>query len=147
MNRAAKIGYTTGVFDMFHVGHLRILERARALCDYLIVGVSTDELVQSYKAKTPIIPYKDRAEIIAAIRLVDRVVPQVHRDKYRAFEEIGFDLMFVGDDWKGKAVFVEAERKLKAQGVEVVYFPYTSHVSSTQLTEVLQGIESSSRLS
>jgi len=147
MGKSVKIGYTTGVFDMFHVGHLRILQRAKSLCDFLIVGVSTDKLVESYKSKTPIIPYQDRAEIVGALRYVDRVIPQEHRDKFRAFREIGFDVMFVGDDWKGKPVFVEAERKLKAEGVEVVYFPYTSHVSSTQLTEVLREIENGSRFS
>lgn len=142
----AIIGYTTGVFDMFHVGHLRILEMARMKCDFLIVGVSSDELVQSYKGKTPIIPLEDRMEIVGSVRHVDKVVIQRHRDKVKAYEEIGFDIMFVGDDWKGKPVFVDAEKKLNGHGVKVVYFPYTKHVSSTQLTVALQQIEANSQL-
>lgn len=137
-----KIGYTTGVFDMFHVGHLRILERAKQQCDYLVVGVSTDALVQSYKKKLPIIPEADRMAIVSAIKHVDRVVPQVNRDKFQALKEIGFNVMFVGDDWKGDPLFTEMERKFAAEGVEIIYFPYTRHVSSTRLTQVLQEIES-----
>ncbi len=140
------IGYTTGVFDMFNVGPLRILQQAKAQCDFLIVGVSTDELVSSYKNKTPIIPFADRRAIIESSRYVDKVVAQEHRDKVRAWEEIGFTRMFVGDDWKGKPVFQEAEATLKTHGVEVVYFPYTQHVSSTRLTQVLEEIEENSRL-
>ena len=95
------IGYTTGVFDMFHIGHLNILKRAKEQCDYLIVGVSTDELVQSYKNKLPIIPYAERSAIVEAIKYVDKVVPQKNRDKIAAFNEFKFNKMFVGDDWKG----------------------------------------------
>lgn len=139
------IGYTTGVFDMFHVGHLRILERAKAQCDHLIVGVSTDELVRSYKGKSPVIPAKDRQEIVAGIRYVDRVVSQKTRDKFDAYEKYKFDIMFVGDDWRGNPLFLEVEQKLNAVGSRVVYFPYTSHVSSSKLTQVLQQIEDNSR--
>lgn len=131
---------------MFHVGHLRVLERARAQCDFLVVGVSSDELVQEYKNKLPVIPLEDRMAIIKAIRHVDKVVVQEHRDKVRAWKEIGFDIMFVGDDWKGKPVFQEAEKVLNSHGVEVCYFPYTKHVSSSRLTEVLTQIEASTRL-
>ncbi len=145
-NARPVIGYTTGVFDMFHVGHLRILKQARAQCDFLVVGVSSDELVSSYKNKTPIIPMADRMAIIDSIRYVDKVVVQAHRDKVKAWEEIRFDKMFVGDDWKGKPVFQEAEAILKERGVEVVYFPYTQHVSSSRLTRVLEEIEKNSRL-
>ena len=91
------IGYTTGVFDLFHIGHLNILKRAKEQCDYLIVGVSTDELVEQYKHKTPVIPYEERVEIIKSIRYVDEVVPQLNRDKYEAWEKYHFDRMFVGD--------------------------------------------------
>jgi glycerol-3-phosphate cytidylyltransferase len=145
MSGKTRVGYTTGVFDMFHVGHLRILRQARAGCDFLVVGVSSDELVQSYKNKMPVIPLKDRMEIVSSIRFVDKVVVQDNRDKFTAFEKIRFDVMFVGDDWKGKPVFMDAERRLREVGVEVVYFPYTQHVSSTRLVGVLEAIEANGR--
>jgi len=132
------IGYTTGVFDLFHVGHLNILKRAKEMCNYLIVGVSTDELVESYKNKTPVIPYEERRAIVEAIRYVDEVVPQTSRDKCEALQRIKFDVMFAGDDWKGSSVFLEAEKEFKKQGIEIIYFPYTEKTSSTLLTEVLR---------
>lgn len=131
------IGYTTGVFDMFHIGHLNILRRAKEQCDYLIVGVSTDELCASYKHKKPIIPYEERKAIVEAIRYVDEVVPQIDRDKYGAWERIRFDRMFVGDDWKGSPLFSELEEKFKQVGVEIIYFPYTRGTSSTELRDKL----------
>lgn len=131
------IGYTTGVFDLFHIGHLNILRRAKEQCDYLIVGVSTDELVEEYKHKRPVICYEERSQIVEAIRYVDKVVPQVNRDKYAAWEEIGFHRMFVGDDWKGSPLFNELEEKFKRHGVDIVYFPYTQGTSSTKLSNVL----------
>jgi glycerol-3-phosphate cytidylyltransferase len=133
-----KIGYTTGVFDLFHVGHLNILRRAKEQCEFLIVGVSTDELVMEYKNKKPVIPYVDRAEIIEGIKYVDMVVPQVNRDKFSAWENHKFDAMFVGDDWKGSPLFSEVERKFKNVGVEIVYFPYTKGVSTTELKHQIQ---------
>lgn len=136
-----RIGYTTGVFDMFHIGHLNILKRAKEQCDYLIVGVSTDELVQNYKNKTPIIPFEERKAIVEAIKYVDKVVPQKNRDKYSAYEEYKFNVMFVGDDWKGKPLFEEVEKRFKEVGVEVVYFPYTKGTSSTILKEKLEKIK------
>lgn len=129
------IGYTTGVFDMFHIGHLNILKRAKDKCDYLIVGVSTDELCQSYKNKKPIIPFDERAKIVEAIRYVDKVVPQTNRDKYDAWSELQFDILFVGDDWKGKPLFNELEKKFAENGVEIIYFPYTQGTNSTILRE------------
>lgn len=129
------IGYTTGVFDMFHIGHLNILKRAKEQCDYLIVGVSTDELVQSYKNKLPIVPYVERVAIVEAIKYVDKVVPQQNRDKIAAFKELKFNKMFVGDDWKGKTLFVEVEKYLNEHGAEVVYFSYTQGTSSSILRE------------
>jgi len=134
------VGYTTGVFDMFHIGHLNILRRAKEQCDYLIVGVSTDELCESYKHKQPVIPYEERKAIVEAIRFVDEVVPQIDRDKYGAWERIGFDRMFVGDDWKGSPLFSELEERFKKVGVEIVYFPYTKGTSSTVLREKLDKI-------
>ena len=131
------IGYTTGVFDLFHIGHLNILSRAKEQCDVLVVGVSTDELVQSYKHKSPIIPFEERKAIVEAIRHVDRVVVQHHRDKYKAWEEIRFDAMFVGDDWKNTPLYQKLEQDFKQVGVDLVYFPYTRDTSSTVLANVL----------
>jgi len=133
-----KVGYTTGVFDLFHIGHLNILHRSKELCEYLIVGVSTDELVQSYKNRTPVIPYEERVEIVRAIRYVDQVVPQETRDKLAAHDEFRFDVMFVGDDWKGSKLFEQVETELKKRDSNVVYFPYTQTTSSTLLTEALE---------
>ena len=132
-----RVGYTTGVFDMFHIGHLNILRRAKEQCEYLIVGVSTDELVKEYKNKTPIIPFEERAEIVRSIDCVDRVIAQENRDKYAAWRELKFDVMFVGDDWKGKPLFMKVEEEFKKVGVDVVYFPYTKDTSSTILREKL----------
>ena len=129
------VGYTTGVFDMFHIGHLNILKRAKQHCDILIVGVTTDELCQSYKNKLPIIPYDERKAIIEAIRYVDMVVPQLNRDKFSAWEEHKFDVMFVGDDWKGSELFEVVEKKLNAVGCRVEYLPYTQGTNSTILRE------------
>ena len=129
------VGYTTGVFDMFHIGHLNILKRAKEQCDYLIVGVSTDELCESYKNKLPIIPYEERKTIIEAIKYVDEVVPQTSRDKFQAWENLQFDVMFVGDDWKGSELFEDVERKLNAVGCRVEYLPYTQGTNSTILRE------------
>ncbi|ELC8351285.1 adenylyltransferase/cytidyltransferase family protein [Clostridium perfringens] len=132
-----KVGYTTGVFDMFHIGHLNIIKRAKEQCDYLIVGVSTDELVQEYKNKKPIITFYERCEIVKALEYVDKVVAQENRDKFWAWKKLNFDVMFVGDDWKGKSLFVEVEEEFKKVGVDIVYFPYTKDTSSTILREKL----------
>lgn len=129
-----KIGYTSGVFDMFHVGHLNIIERAKEMCDYLIVAVTADELI-SYKNKTAVIPFEDRCKIVKAIRYVDKVVPQLNMDKMSAWERYKFNVMFVGDDWKGSDVWNKLEHDFKGVGVDIVYFPYTSKISSTILYE------------
>jgi glycerol-3-phosphate cytidylyltransferase len=126
-----EVGYTTGVFDLFHVGHLNILKRAKERCDYLIVGVSTDELVMKYKNKQPVIPFHERIEIVEGIKHVDMVVPQTNRDKFSAWEMLKFDVMFVGDDWKGSNLFNEVEKRFNEVGVDIIYFPYTQGVSST----------------
>jgi len=130
-----KIGYTTGVFDLFHVGHLNILQKAKEQCDFLIVGVSTDELVMSYKNKWPVIPHAERMAIVRSIRYVDQVVQQTNRDKFSAWEWLKFDVMFVGDDWKGDPLFNEVEKQFQQVGVELVYFPYTPGVSSTMVKQ------------
>lgn len=131
-----KVGYTTGVYDLFHIGHLNLLRRAKEQCDYLIVGVTTDDLV-SYKHKQAVIPFKERLEIVSAIEYVDKAVPQVSMDKMAAWEEHKFDVMFVGDDWKGTDKWNTLEKEFKNVGVDIVYFPYTKSTSSTLLNEVL----------
>ena len=133
-----KVGYTTGVYDMFHVGHLNILRRAKEQCEYLIVGVSTDENVQTYKHKTPVIPYDQRAEIVHAIRYVDEVVPQENMDKFAAWEKLHFDVIFHGDDWKGSNMYDEIYLKLKAVFCYMLFLPHTYCVSSTELVELIK---------
>ena len=135
-----KIGYTTGVYDLFHIGHLNLLKKAKLECDYLIVGVTTDELSESRKGKKPIIPFLERMEIVEHIKFVDEVVPQTNMDKFEAWNNLRFDKMFVGDDWKGTDKWSEIEKEFGEVGVEIVYFPYTKHTSSTKLREVLEKI-------
>lgn len=134
------IGYTTGVYDMFHVGHLNLLRKAKEKCDYLIVGVSTDELVVHEKHKLPVIPFEDRCEIVKAIKFVDEVVSQIDKDKFAAWKQLHFDKMFVGSDWKGTPQWQEYERQFSEVGVEIVYFEYTKKVSSTLLREKISTI-------
>lgn len=131
-----KIGYTSGVYDMFHIGHLNLLKRAKEQCEYLIVGVTTDELAQ-YKNKTPIIPYEERAQIVESIKYVDKVVPQENMNKLEACKKLHADVIFVGDDWKGTEKWNQIEKDLETIGAEVVYFPYTTGTSSTILREKL----------
>ncbi len=131
------IGYTTGVYDMFHIGHLNILKRAKEQCDYLIVGVSTDELVQHDKNKTPIIPFAERCAIVEAIRYVDKVVPQLDKNKFGAWEKYHFNKMFVGSDWKGTPQWAKFEEEFAPVGVEIVYLDHTDGISSTILRDRL----------
>lgn len=133
-----KRGYTAGVYDMFHIGHLNVIRNAKNLCEHLIVAVSTDELVNDYKHKTPIIPYKNRAEIVSAIRYVDEVVPQSSMDKRQAALEYHIDAMFVGDDWKGTEKWNKIEKELAEVGIDVVYLPHTDGISSTMLRNMLK---------
>lgn len=135
------IGYTTGVFDMFHIGHLNILRNAKELCDYLIVGVSTDELVQQYKGKTPIIGFEERMAIVEAIRYVDKVVPQVTMNKMDAWQQLHFDALFHGSDWKGSDMYNRVAAEFEKVGVDVVFLPHTSGVSSTMLADILQNLK------
>ncbi|MBL9202600.1 MAG: adenylyltransferase/cytidyltransferase family protein [Opitutaceae bacterium] len=131
-----KIGYTTGVFDLFHIGHLNLLRNARSLCDKLVVGVTTDALV-AYKHKRAVMPYEERLEIVRSCRYVDAVVPQETMDKLAAWEKLRFDVMFVGDDWFKNARWQKIEQQLADVGVKIVYFPYTKGTSSTLINEVL----------
>lgn len=133
-----KIGYTTGVFDLFHVGHLNILKKAKEHCDYLIVGVTTDEEVERVKNKRPFISYEERAQIVEAIRYVDRVVPENDTDKLNAWDQLKFHRIFKGDDWKGTEKWNKYEEEFKKRNVDVVYFSYTKGTSSTQIRQVLQ---------
>lgn len=131
-----KVGYTTGVFDMFHIGHLNLLKRAKEKCEYLIVGVTTDELV-SYKNKKVIVPQTERIAIVGSIFCVDKVVSQSNMNKMEAWEKYRFDAMFVGSDWKGTETWNSLEKQFATVGVDIVYFPYTTSTSSTKLREVL----------
>lgn len=138
MVKKYKVGYTTGVFDMFHIGHLNILKRAKEQCEYLIVGVSTDELVKNYKNKTPIIPFDERCAIVESIRYVDEVVPQTTMDKLVALQNLKFDVMFHGSDWKGTPLYLNYEKVFKSAGVDLVFLPHTDGTSSTELALKLQ---------
>lgn len=140
MTKKYKVGYTTGVFDLFHIGHLNILKKAKEQCEYLIVGVSTDENVLCYKKKKPVIPFEERIAIVEALKYVDEVVPQTNMDKFKAWEKIKFEAIFHGDDWKGSAMYSEIERKFNEVGVDMVYFPYTKGTSSSILSEVLTNV-------
>lgn len=133
------IGYTTGVYDMFHIGHLNILRRAKEQCDFLIVGVSTDELVQRDKNKTPIIPFEERCKIVEAIKYVDKVVPQNDKNKFAAWEKLQFNKMFVGSDWQGTETWKKFEEQFAPIGVEIVYLTHTDGISSTILREKIHG--------
>lgn len=130
------IGYTAGVFDLFHIGHVNLLRSAKSLCDRLIVGVSVDDLVK-YKNKTPIIPYEDRKEVVRACKYVDCVIPQENMDKFKAWKKLKFDYMFVGDDWFGTEKWKKIENQLKKVGVKIIYFPYTKGISSTLINEII----------
>lgn len=131
------IGYATGVFDLFHVGHLNLLRSAKGMCDKLIVGVTIDELV-SYKNKEAVIPFEERIEIIRNIKCVDLAIPQENLDKVEAWKRLKFDVMFVGDDWYATERWEKIEADLNKVGVKVVYFPYTKHVSSTYIVKKIQ---------
>jgi glycerol-3-phosphate cytidylyltransferase len=136
------VGYTTGVFDLFHIGHLNILKKAKSECDYLIVGVTSDELCRTAKKKIPIINLAERMEIVDSIKYVDKVVPQMDYDKMVAWKELNFDKMFVGDDWKGTEKWNLLEVEFKKVGVEICYFPYTNTTSSTKIRKILDLLES-----
>ena len=131
------IGYTAGVFDLFHIGHLTLLKNAKALCDKLIVGVTVDELVL-YKGKHAMIPFSDRAEIVRSIKYVDAVVPQYDMDKLAACKKLGATVLFVGDDWYGTEKWKKYEEEFNREGIKIVYFPYTKGISSTKITEALK---------
>jgi len=132
-------GYTTGVFDMFHIGHLNILRRAKEKCDYLIVGVSTDECVESYKHHAPMIPYEQRAAIVGAIKYVDEVVPQISMDKLEYLKHRHFDVMFHGDEWKGTELYKKYEKEFAEYGARIEYLQHTEGISSSVLRKKING--------
>lgn len=134
-----KIGYTTGIFDLFHIGHLNVLKKAKNNCDYLIVGVSNDNLARILKGKTPVIPFEERIEIVKSIRCVDEVVEECDSDKLKACDRLGFNIIFKGSDWQGTSKWNELELEFNKRGVEVMFFPYTETTSSTLLRSFLNG--------
>ncbi len=131
------IGYTSGVYDLFHIGHLNLLRNAKGMCDKLVVGITTDELV-SYKLKKAVIPHNERMEIVRSNKFVDSVVPQEDMDKFEMWKKLKFDVMFVGDDWYKTEKWEELEEKFKKVGVRIIFFPYTKGTSSTLLSETLK---------
>ena len=130
------IGYTTGVFDLFHVGHVEILKKSKSMCDKLIVGVSVDKLV-NYKFKRSVVPFKERLKVVSACKYVDLAVAQVNMNKIQAYKKYKFDLMFVGDDWYNTAKWKKLEFELNKKDVKIIYFPYTKSTSSTKINNVL----------
>jgi len=133
------IGYTSGVYDLFHIGHLNLIKNAKGLCDKLIVGVTSDELV-SYKNKKAIIPHQERMEIVRNIQQVDAVVPQNDMDKFKMWQRLKFDVMFVGDDWFESDKWKELDEQFKEVGVKIIYFPYTKGTSSTLINQTLKNL-------
>lgn len=135
-----KIGYTQGTYDMFHIGHLNLINHAKEYCDYLIVGVNSDELVQSYKKKTPVIAAEERAEIVRNIKAVDKCVIATTLDKLYAHDLFHFDAIFIGDDWKGNDRWEKTKIDLAQRGADVVFLPHTDGVCSTKLTGIIKNI-------
>lgn len=133
------IGYTTGVYDLFHIGHLNLLKNAKGMCDKLVVGVTVDELV-AYKGKQSMIPFEDRIEIVRSCKYVDAAVPQYDMDKLAACKKLGASYLFVGDDWYGTEKWKEYEEDFAKEGIKIIYFPYTKGVSSTMISEALKAI-------
>ena len=133
------IGYTTGVYDLFHIGHLNLLKNAKGMCDKLVVGVTVDELV-AYKGKQAMIPFEDRIEIVRSIKYVDAAVPQYDMDKLAACKKLGAKFLFVGDDWYGTEKWQQYEKEFAQEGIQIVYFPYTKGISSTKINEALSAV-------
>ena len=131
------VGYVPGAWDMFHIGHLNILRRAREHCDRLVVGVVTDEALYAAKAKHPMVPLEERVAIVHALDIVDDVVTDFSSDKLQVWERVRFDVLFKGDDWRGTAKGHRLETQMASVGVRVQYFPYTAHTSSTLLRSIL----------
>lgn len=133
-------GYVPGVFDMFHVGHLNIVRAARDHCDHLIVGVVADEVVERVKGRPPVVPLEERMEIVGALRDVNEVIVDRHADKFDAWCEVGYDVIFKGDDWRGTPKAAKLARDLEGVGARIHFFPYTRHTSSTMLRRALDDV-------
>ena len=136
-----RVGYTCGVFDVFHVGHLNLLERCKNMCDYLIVGVWYDTYVREIKHKEPVYPENDRVRILKALKMVDDAVLvdiETTNDKMLALEKFHFDVLFSGDDWKGSDRYRRPKEQFKELGASIEYFPYTKGISTTQIKEQLK---------
>ena len=138
MEKKYNIGYTQGTYDLFHVGHLNLIEHAKELCNYLIVGVNSDELVLSYKNKKTNIPEQDRARIVNALKAVDKVFIAHTLDKEEILKYVKYDAIFIGDDWKGNERWEETEKTLKKYGIPVEYLPHTEGISTTDLTMAIK---------
>lgn len=134
------IGYTAGVYDLFHIGHLNLLKNAKGMCDRLVVGVTVDELV-SYKGKNAMIPFEERIEIVRSIKYVDTAVPQYDMDKLSACKKLGATLLFVGDDWYETEKWEQYEKDFKEAGIRIIYFPYTKGVSSTLINKKIENVK------
>ncbi|MGY1456268.1 adenylyltransferase/cytidyltransferase family protein [Streptomyces sp. SS8] len=137
------VGYAPGVYDLFHVGHLNILRHARSRCDYLVAGVVSDEMARQAKGRSPVVPLTERLEIVRSIRFVDAAFVETVPDKLETWRQVRFDVIFKGDDWQGTEKGEKLERDFAGVGVEVVYFPYTVHTSSTLLRRALDGLAES----
>ena len=133
-----RIGYTQGVYDLFHIGHLNLINNAKSLCDYLVVGVNSDSLVKEYKNKCPIISQNDRAKIVENLKAVDKVIIVDTLDKTALYKEIGFEVVFIGDDWKGSERWNKTVHDLAEVGCDVIFLPHTDGVSSTLLREKIE---------
>lgn len=131
------VGYSSGVFDMFHVGHLNLLRRARNHCSHLVVGVGSDEYVENLKGRPPVVPCDERIDIISALGIVDEVIIDRSEDKVAAWQQRPFDVIFKGNDWQGTPKGYRLENSMAEIGVTVVYFPYTQHTSSSMLRAFL----------
>ncbi|MBD5786513.1 adenylyltransferase/cytidyltransferase family protein [Cellulosimicrobium terreum] len=136
-----RIGYAPGAWDLFHVGHLNVLRHARSQCDYLVAGVVDDDMLELAKGRRPVIPVTERAEIVRHLQFVDEVFVETQPDKVETWRRRPFDVFFKGDDWRGTPKGEELERRFAEVGVEVVYFPYTMHTSSTALRRALALLE------
>lgn len=144
MEKKQIIGYTTGVYDLFHVGHLNLLRNAKGMCDKLVVGVTVDELVK-YKGKEAFIPFEDRIEIVRSIKYVDAAIPQYDMDKLTTCKKLGASILFVGDDWYDTEKWNKYEEEFAKEGIKIVYFPYTKGISSTKINKALTLVRNDSK--